>query len=225
MGTGQHQKILIIGCGRVGVELALAIAQQAHSVTVVDTNPRSFDRLGPDFSGRTVQGEALDREALIRAGIEEADGFAAVTRSDSSNLVAARIARDIFHVPHVVARVYNPRRSAIYEKFNLPIVASSSWGAHRIEQLLLHPGLQSIHSAGNGEVQLYEISVPEAWSGRKLTEVIPTGKAIPATIARAGRGMLPTPDMVLQTHDVLQVSATVEGATAIRERLHAVEGK
>jgi trk system potassium uptake protein TrkA len=220
MGALHKEQIIIVGCGRVGVELALSVSRQGYALAVVDQNPRAFDRLGPDFHGRTVQGEAFDREVLQRAGIETAHAFAAVTASDSANIVAARIARDIYHVEHVVARVYNPRRAPIYEKLGLQTVASSSWGAKRIEQLILHSGWQSVNIAGNGEVQIYEVSVSEEWAGRKVSDLVPSQGAIPVALVRAGRGSLPTRDTVLQTHDLLQISATGDAFNLLSQRLH-----
>src|SRR5512134_242863 len=160
--------IIIVGCGRVGVELALALHQN-HTVSVIDRNGRAFDRLGLHFSGRTIQGHGMDRLTLERAGIETAQALAAVTSSDNVNAIVARVAQDIYHVNRVVTRLYNPRRAPIYEKLNLQTVSSSSWGAHRIEQLLVHPGMQSVSSAGNGEVQVYEVTVPEEWDGSKIS--------------------------------------------------------
>jgi trk system potassium uptake protein TrkA len=214
-----RENILIVGCGRVGVELAHSISAKGHHVTVMDTNLQSFDRLGPGFSGRTVQGDALDQDSLKRAGIDQAHGLAAVTTSDSANIVAARIARDIFHVEHVVARVYDPSRAPIYEHMGLQTIASSSWGAGRIEQLLLHPGLRSLVAAGNGEVQIYEVSVPEAWAGRDLGSVLPAGQALPVAVTRGGRALLPSLDFELHGSDLLQLSATAEGAATLRRLL------
>ena len=114
--------IIIVGCGRVGVELALALHHK-HLVIMIDRNAQSFDRLGLHFSGRTVQGHAMDRIVLERAGIETANALAAVTSSDNVNVIVSRIARDIYHINHVVARVYNPRRAFIYEKLNLQTVS------------------------------------------------------------------------------------------------------
>lgn len=224
MGHTKREPIIIVGCGRVGTELAQSVSRQGYTVTVMDSNLRAFDRLSPDFRGRTVQGDALDYDALKRAGVETAHGLAAVTASDSANVVVARIARDIFRVEHVVARVYDPQRAPIYEKLGLQTIASSSWGARRIEQLLLHPGLQTVYSAGNGEVQIYEITVPETWNGRRLRELLPPGLALPVALARGGRAQLPSPETVVQIDDILQVSATTEGAAALRESLH-VNGK
>jgi trk system potassium uptake protein TrkA len=210
--------VIIVGCGRVGVELALSLHKE-HLVTVIDPDALAFDRLGLHFSGRTVQGEGLDRYSLMRAGIENADALSAVTSSDNVNAIVARVARDIFHVKRVVARVYSPRRLPIYEKLNLQTVSSSSWGAHRIEQLLIHPRVQSMYVTGNGEVQVYEITVPEEWAGRKMAELIPMESAIPAMLARGGHSMLPQSDTLLELHDVLQVSATREGVRILRQRM------
>jgi len=211
--------IIIVGCGRVGVELALALHQN-HLVSIIDQNARSFDRLGLHFSGRTVQGHAMDRTVLERAGIETVNAVAAVTSSDNVNAIIARIARDIYNVNRVVARIYNPRRAPIYEKLNLQTVSSSSWGAHRIEQLLIHPGMQSVSSAGNGEVQVYELTVPSEWNGRKISDLVPMEHAIPVALARNGKGILPRAEIILEAQDILQVSSTPEGVKILRERVH-----
>ena len=211
--------IVIVGCGRVGVELALAL-HQAHSISIIDRNAQAFDRLGLHFSGRTIQGHGMDRTALERAGIETAQALAAVTSSDNVNAIVGRIARDMYHVHRVVARLYNPRRAAIYEKLNLQTISSSSWGAHRIEQLLLHPGMQSVSAAGNGEVQIYELTVPLEWKGRTISELVPLEHAIPVTLARNGKAFLPRGESLLESQDILQVSSTPEGVMILRERIH-----
>lgn len=211
--------IVIVGCGRVGVELALALYQN-HAVSVVDRNLHSFDRLGLHFSGRTIQGHGMDRSVLERAGIETAQALAAVTSSDNVNAIVARIAQAIYSVNHVVARIYNPRRAPIYEKLNLQTVSSSSWGAHRIEQLLVHPGMQSLSSAGNGEVQIYEVTVPAEWNGHKISELVPMEHSIPVALARNGKGILPRAEILLEPQDILQVSSTPAGVKILRERLH-----
>ena len=169
-------------------------------------------------------GDALDFDALKRAGIETAHGLAAVTSSDSANIVVARVARDRYAVEHVVARVYDPVRGPIYEMLNLPTVASSSWGAQRMEQLLLHPGLRTVYTAGNGEVQVYEVSVPEDWKDQPLAKLIPAGSALPVALSRGGRAVLPTGETRLQPQDLLLISATVEGAARLRQQL-AIQGR
>ncbi len=215
-----HQPIIIVGCGRLGVELALSLSQKKHTVCVIDVNQRSFDRLGPDFLGRTVQGEAVDQDVLVRAGIEDAHAFAAVTSSDSVNIVSARVARDLYKVEHVIARIYNPSKSIIYEKLGLQTVATTSWGAQRFEQLILHSGLRSVGSVGNGDVQLYELTVPSTWQGKKLSDLLPADQATAGAITRGGKSLLPTRDLLLQEHDLVQVSATSQGASLLRQHLN-----
>ena len=219
MALSAHEDIVIVGCGRVGVELALSISQQGHNVAIMDANAKAFDRLGSAFHGRTILGDALDYGALKRAGIETAHGLAAVTASDSANLVVARVARDMFKVEHVVARVYEPARGPVYEMLGLQTVASSSWGAQRIEQLLLHPGLRSVFSAGNGEVQVYEVSIPDSWQDRLLSDLGAPEALRPVALSRGGRTLLPAADLAFQPPDVLLIGATPDGVRVLREKL------
>ncbi len=202
-------KILIVGCGRVGSELALSISRLGHDTTIVDANPDAFDRLGSDFKGRTVHGLGFDRAVLERAGIQTADGFAATTSSDNANIIAAKVARDIFRVPNVVARIYNPRRHEVYERLGLQTVASSSWGAQRIQELLLHPGLTDVVTIGHGEVKLLEVQVPSAWISKPIGGIL-EGRALVVAVTRAGRAFVPQPGDCFQAADLLYLSLPSE---------------
>jgi trk system potassium uptake protein TrkA len=210
--------VIVVGCGRVGVELALTLSEQ-HGVTVIDRREEAFDRLGPDFPGRTVQGQGLDHDVLQRAGAEEADALAAVTASDSVNLVVGKVARDRFHIRRVVARTYNPGRSALYQTFGLDTVASSSWGAQRIVELLLHGDLPSVYGVGHGEVQVYEVTVTDGWSGRPLADLLPEDESRAVALVRSGGAFLPRADTRLLAGDVVHVSATPAGAEIVRARV------
>ena len=132
-------KFLIIGCGRVGAGLAKTLISRGHSVSIVDMNPLAFEKLGDRFKGQIVLGIGFDRDVLLQAGIDRADGVAAVTASDEANVVASRIARDIFRVPKVVARLYDTRQAEIYSRLGLQTIAPTSWGINRIADLLLFP--------------------------------------------------------------------------------------
>ena len=129
-------RIIIIGCGRMGAGLAQTLCQRGHTVTVVDRNAAAFDQLGPSFEGQTVVGVGFDREVLLRAGIERADGLAAVTASDETNLVATRLARLMFRVPRAVARLYDPRKAGIYRRLGVQTITTTAWGIHRIAEQL-----------------------------------------------------------------------------------------
>jgi trk system potassium uptake protein TrkA len=215
-------KYVVVGCGRAGAELARRLFEQGHEVSVVDQRGEAFENLGPGFRGRTIEGEILDQHVLRRAGIEDADGLAAVTNSDSVNAVVAHAARMIFKVPQVVARNYDPARRPLFEAFGLQVVSSTGWGAQRIEELLVHGDLRSVFSAGNGEVEIYEIAIPAEWWGRRLKELAGE-EALIIAHTRAGRASLPEGDEPLEEGDVVHVSATLRGIQAVRTRLAGQE--
>jgi trk system potassium uptake protein TrkA len=211
---------IIVGCGRVGAELCHHLFTRGHQIVVVDINKESFNRLHPDFRGRTLEGEGLAEGVLERAGIREADGLAAVTNSDTLNAVVAHAARTLYNVPNVVARNYDPNLRTVIEAFGLQSVGSTSWGAQRVEELLVNPSQRMVYSAGNGEVEIYEVQIPEEWDGRTLGELLdPLGQCYPVAISRAGRSFLPEPGQHLQSGDLLAVSSTFEGIGALTERL------
>jgi trk system potassium uptake protein TrkA len=216
-------KYVVVGCGRVGAELANRLAAAGHEVCVVDQEGASFHNLGPDFRGRTIEGEVLSQQVLRRAGIETADGLAAVTNSDSVNAVIAHAARALFNRRHVVARNYDPRRRPLFEAFGLQVISSTSWGAQRVEELLYHGEIRTVFSAGNGEVEVYELTIPAGWAGRRLGDLLPEG-VVGVAQTRAGRARMPDPALILKQDDVIQVSTTLEGIDAVRQRL-AGEGR
>ena len=213
--------IIVVGCGRVGSELAYRLFQKGHQVAVIDQVSSAFDNLPSDFRGRAIEGEVLAQDVLRRAGIEEADALAAVTNSDSLNAVVAHVARAVYHVRQVVVRNYHPHWRPLLEAFGLQVVSSTSWGAQRLEELLCHAYARSVFSAGNGEVEIYELAVPEDCQGRSLQELLPADQCLAVALTRAGRATLPSPEVRLETGDVLHLSATLAGIEALRQRLHA----
>jgi trk system potassium uptake protein len=214
-------KFIVVGCGRVGAQLAARLFQQGHQVTVVDIVASAFDNLDPSFRGRTLEGDVLGQDMLRRAGVEGSDGLAAVTSSDALNAVIAHIARTVFHVPNVVTRSYEPRFIPLHEVFGIQTVAASTWGAQRIEELLTDTTLRTVFSAGNGEVEVYEIIVPAVWHGRRLGEIVNYSDCLPIALTHAGKAVLPAADMLIEECDILHLSATFEGIEALRHRLAA----
>jgi trk system potassium uptake protein len=219
MPNSLHKHVIIIGCGRMGAEMALSISSHNHEVSIIDVHPRAFERLGPNFKGRTLTGEGIDRDVLQTAGIETASAVAAVTGQDSVNFVAARIARDIYHVPNVVVRVYNPRCTPIYAHFGLTMIDSASWGARRIEQLLLLPRLESLLACGSGDVKIYELNITAEWEGRTIGELLPQEGAVPVALTRGETGFVPDRATVLKFRDLLDMGATAGAAAQVRRRL------
>jgi len=211
---------IVVGCGRVGAELSHHLFKRGHQVVAVDSNKEAFNRLHPDFRGRTLEGEGLAESVLERAGIREADGLAAVTNSDTLNAIVAHIAREFYNVPNVVARNYDPNLRGVLEAFGLHIVGSTSWGAQRVEELLMNPLQKMVYSAGNGEVEIYELQISEEWSGRTLGELLgPLKECYPVALSRAGRAFLPEAGLKLQPGDLLNVSSTFEGIGVLTARL------
>jgi len=207
---------IIIGCGRVGAELSYHLFKSGHQVVVVDVNKQAFNRLHPDFRGRTLEGEGLAENVLERAGVREADGLAAVTNSDALNAVVSHAAREFFNVPVVVARNYDPGLRGLIEAFGLQTVGSTTWGAQRVEEMLINPTEKVVYSAGNGEVEIYEVRIPEEWDGHMLNELLGSLKeCYPVALTRAGRSSLPDAETKLQADDLLNVSSTLAGIGAL----------
>jgi trk system potassium uptake protein len=214
----------VIGCGRVGSELAFRLYKNGHKVVVIDRNREALNGLPSEFRGRTIEGDVLVEQMLERAGISEADGLAAVTNSDTLNAVVAHIAHVIYKVPIVVARNYDPAMLPVLEAFGHQVVSSTSWGAQRIQELLVDPSFRTLFSAGNGEVEVYEMMISPAWDEKPLGELLRDNpECLPVALTRAGRALLPNTETVLQAGDLLNVSATFAGIKNLRSQL--VSGK
>jgi trk system potassium uptake protein TrkA len=131
------------------------------------------------------------------------------------------MARELYKVSNVVVRNYDPRWLPMHEAFGLQVVSSTAWGAQRIEELLYQPEGRAVFSAGNGEVEIYELAVPVPWAGRPLGDLLPPADCVAAAVTRAGRSRLPATDMALEAGDIVHVSATLAGIEALRKRLAA----
>ena len=213
--------IIIVGCGRVGADLAYRLSQKGHNVSVIDQVASAFNNLPPDFRGRTIEGEAMNMDVLSRAGLEDADGLAAVTNSDPLNVVVAHLARSAYGIQNIVVRNYDPSLRFLHETFDLQVVSSSSWGAQRLVEMLASVDLRAVFSAGNGEVEIYEFTVPRAWDGAALGELLPAMNCIPISLTRAGKAILPAQDYEIKTNDMILVSATFDGVEALRKALQS----
>jgi trk system potassium uptake protein TrkA len=215
---------VVMGCGRVGSDLALRLFKNGHQVVVVDQTKESFNRLDPDFRGRTTEGDLLSLNTLERAGIDKADGVAVATNSDTLNAVIGHAVRSHFpQVKQVVVRNYDPAMREMLEAFGLQLVSSTAWGAERLQELLIDPSFRAVFSAGNGEVELYELLIEPAWEGRTVASLMDSCDGFGVTVAftRAGRAELPSPQKVFKAGDIVTVSATLEGIQALRKRLQA----
>jgi len=217
-------RVIIMGCGRVGEQLAQLMSEEGHDVAVIDYDAAALARLGPEFKGRRVKGVGFDRDVLLRAGIEEADGFAAMSSSDNANVVAASIARTIFHVPRVVARLFEPERAEVYRRLGLVTISSTTWGAERTRELLTHAELDAVRSFGTGEVQLLELEVPPRLVGHSVRDLSVPGEVTVIAITRDSKALLPSLGMVFRSGDVVHLAVLSDAMDRVARLLDLGEG-
>ncbi len=211
--------VVVVGCGRVGSELAGTLEQADHTVAVIDKRSTAFRRLPPGFAGQRVVGFGFDRDHLQEAGIERAGAVAAVTNGDNSNILVARIARETFGIEHVVARIYDPRRAQIYQRLGIPTVATVSWTTDQVMRRLL-PGDQ-VHEwvDASAKVGLVERQLPVAWGGKKLAGLNEPGEFWITAVTRFGAAQVAAPELVGQEGDVLHFVAAIDSLDALAQRL------
>jgi trk system potassium uptake protein TrkA len=210
-------RVVIVGCGRVGAGLAAGLAQAGEVVAVVDKDPKAFERLGEEFSGQTVEGIGFDRDVLERAGAARADALVAVTGGDNSNVVAARVARDAYRVPRVIARIHDPRRAALYEELGVVTVSSTDWAMGKIRDYLEHRTLKEETSFGRGEVSLLRLELPQHLVDRTVADVEADGLRV-VSVTRRGGAFVPGPGTLLAEGDVVRLAVGTGG----RARLDAL---
>lgn len=216
--------VVVVGCGRVGSGLASAIEEHGHTVAVLDRRPEAFARLPEGFGGRTVVGVGFDRDRLRAAGIEEAGALAAVTSGDNSNILIARVARETFGLERVVARIYDPRRAAIYERLGIPTIATVRWTTDRILQRVLpeQPTVEWIDpSAG---VALVERVVPPSWAGHPALALDADGATRVVAVTRLGSARVPAAALLLQDGDTVHLAVAGDAVDALDGRLAAGPG-
>ena len=202
--------VVVVGCGRVGSGLARILEDGGHTVAVVDKQAKAFRRLPEGFAGRTIQGVGFDRDRLREAGIEDAGALAAVTSGDNSNIMVARTAREVFGLERVVARIYDPRRAAIYEKLGIPTIATVQWTTDRVLRRILPDAPATEWTDPSAAVVLVERPVAPEWAGRRLADLDLPGLARVAALSRLGIGQVPAPDLVTQEGDVVYMSVAAE---------------
>lgn len=172
-------------------------------MAVIDKNSTAFVKLGENFSGQTVKGVGFDRDTLMEAGIEKAQAFAAVSSGDNSNILSARVARDTFKVPDVVARIYDPRRAEVYEKLGIPTIASVTWTTDQVLRRLLPLGAHEEWRDPSGSVVLAEVHLATNWIGKKVGELSEAANVRVALLTRFGNGLLPDRNTILQEGDLV----------------------
>ncbi|MDH7576926.1 MAG: TrkA family potassium uptake protein [Bacillota bacterium] len=198
--------IIVVGCGTLGSQLAETLAREGISVAVIDPEPAAFRRLRPRFPGKKVAGLGFDRSVLLEAGIRRADGLATVTDDDNTNFLIASLAREEFFVPKVVARIIDPLRAEIYQHLGVPVIAPTTWGAHRIHELLAHERMTTLFTSGNGEVRVIEFEVPPRLVGRMVRDLAVPGEITVLCLIRNGKALIPLMGTTFTERDLVQVA-------------------
>lgn len=214
--------VVIAGCGRVGSELATSLEKLEHSVVVIDKSSKAFDRLRADFKGKRLTGFAFDRNLLEEAGIKEAQAFASVTSGDNSNILSARVARDHYRVPQVVARIYDPRRAAIYQRLGIQTVATVRWTTDQILRSLVPDETPVELTVDNGEVVVLAVRAPAGTVGKTVLGLDSLGEHRIVAVSRFGVPRIPTKDTTVQDGDILHVAVVRAGAAGLDEKLEAM---
>ena len=202
--------IVIMGCGRVGAMLAKGLEKRGHSVAVIDVVVDELRRLCNDFHGTTVKGVGFDRQVLEEAGIRRADAFAAVSSGDNSNILAARVVREIYHVENVVARIYDQGRAAVYERLGIPTVATVRWTVMQVLRRLLPEGSEPVWRDPTGDARLLQVHVHSGWVGRKIRDLSRAADAPIPFVLRVGRGIVPDRETIYQDGDLLYVACMTD---------------
>ncbi len=206
--------VIVVGCGRVGSGLAAQLDSEGHSVAIVDKSTSAFRRLPDSFKGERLGGLGFDRDVMISAGIEKASALAAVTSGDNSNVLTARIAKETFEVPHVVARIYDPRRAMIYQRLGIATVATVSWTIDQVKRRLLATDTAHEWTDATGSVQLVERTIPAAWAGKRIDHIEQDGWRV-ALLTRGGVAQLPRPDLTAQEGDIVHLMARTDAVTGL----------
>jgi len=209
--------VIIVGCGRVGSELAKLVSGEGHNVVVIDRNRASLDRLGGTFNGLTLVGNGFDLVLLRQAGIEKADAFCAVTNGDNTNLISAQVAKKIFKVPKVIARVYDPQRAHIYTALGLDIISGTILFAAMLRDKIIESRFSS-YLIETKELGVIEIEAKNSLIGKTIQEVNVPGEFLVVAIRRMQGVILPESNTVLKPKDILMAAVKVVSLKKIKDK-------
>ena len=210
--------VIIVGCGRVGAELAKILSNEGHDVVIIDKSQLSFERLGESFNGVTLVGNGFDLNLLRQAGVEKADAFCVVTNGDNTNLISAQVAKKIFNVPKVIARVYDPQRAHIYAALGLDIISGTVLFASMIRDKIIESRFSS-YLIETKELGVLEIEVKDDLKGKTIQDINIPNEFIVVAVRRLNEVIIPEASTVLKNKDILMGVVKVANLKEIKERL------
>lgn len=214
--------VIIVGCGRVGAELAKLLSGEGHDVVVIDKTQEALKRLGDTFNGLTMVGNGFDLALLKQVGIEKADAFCAVTDGDNTNLISAQVAKKIFSVPKVFARVYDPQRAHIYAALGLDIISGTMLFSAMLRDKIIESRFSS-YLIESKDLGVMEIEAKNDLIGKTIQDINIPGDFIVVALRRMQGVVIPEPKTVLKNKDILMGVVKVSSLQAVREKFHLRE--
>ena len=212
-------KVIVVGCGKMGSGLALELVKKGHLVTVVGSSVEELSILGKSFQGDTIVGVAFDKQILEQAGIQRADAIVACTKSDETNALIGRIARNTYRVPRVISRLYDPRKAEIYRTLGIQTISATEWGVKHAIELLSYDQLDIVAGLGNGGVDIVRVEATELLIGKKIVDITAPGEFSVCALSRQNQTFLPTLGTVLQKGDVVYFNVLVSSVKQFKHVL------
>ena len=212
--------VIIVGCGRVGSELAMLLSQEGHNVVVVDKNPNAFTRLGKTFNGHTVVGGGFNIKVLKEAGIEKATAFCSVTNGDNTNIVSSQVAKKIFKVPKVIARIYDPHRAEIYKSLGLSIISGTVLFAAMIRDTLIEEKFSS-YLIESGDFGTLEVEVNTKIQDKTVGELNMPLEFMVVTVAKKNkRAIMPDSTTKVELGDKIIGVVKIQSLNKVKKALN-----
>lgn len=215
-------RVVIAGCGRVGSDLALTLAEEGHDVSVIDSRPGVFDRLGSTFNGTTYEGLGYDVRVLKEAGIEFADAFVAATDSDNANAMAVQVAKRVFGVPKTIARLDDPAREDAYRALDVQFVPGAKLTSKVIHEQIVREEFSYHVTFSGGDVEIVEMTIGPEGTGVSVAALEVSDALRVAAVYRRHRTLIPDPGFILAEGDLV-VAAARSGARKKIRRFLAVK--
>ena len=213
-------KVLVVGCGQVGVRVSEYLCRKNHDVVVIDNNPEAFHALGEEFTGKTVCGVGFDKDVLQQAGIVTSDVVISCASSDSLNAVVANIAKNIYHVPTVIARIYDPTRAKMFESMGIYTVSITRLGVDNVlEYLEENKVWRVLRKFANDDVQVIKVRVPLSLEGTPIKDLKEEGKMNVIAIERQGHSIFPLDDTICEYNDMIYFVIRKDYLNQAREKL------
>lgn len=219
MKGGTSMKVIVVGCGRMGLGLANQLMSQGHDVNMIDSDTRRLNLIEPYFKGRLIDGIGFDKDTLEKANIHMADAIVSCTNSDESNALIARVARNVYKVPTVIARLYDPRKATIYNALGIRTISTTTWGIQKAIEMINYSHFDIVTSFGDADVELVRVETPVLLVGRRIQEISRIGEIQVVSVVRNNKGFVPTHGTILQKDDILYISVSSQSVRILKNLL------